>query len=60
MEGKFYALILQDSTKNGYSFIKREIKTGETNNGFVEILNQNSFNEQTQFLTKGAFNLIKD
>ncbi|MBK7682588.1 MAG: efflux RND transporter periplasmic adaptor subunit [Bacteroidetes bacterium] len=60
VEGKFYALVLQDSTKNGYSFIKREIKTGDTNNGFVEILNQNSFNEQTQFLTKGAFNLIKE
>lgn len=60
VEGKYYALVLQGTSNKGYSLVKKEIKAGETNNGFVEILNPNDFDDSTQFLAKGAFNLISE
>jgi len=60
IEGRYYALVLHDSSNEGYSLVKKEIKIGEMNNGFVEILNPNDFDDSTHFLIKGAFNLITE
>lgn len=60
LDGKYYALVLINKTKDGYSFIQKEIKPGESNTTYTEILNLQDFDANTQFLTKGAFNLIKD
>lgn len=60
VEERYYALELRDSSNNGYSLVKKEIKIGETNNGFVEILNTQDFEDSTQFLIKGVFNLITE
>ncbi|MFC2126833.1 efflux RND transporter periplasmic adaptor subunit [Bacteroidota bacterium] len=60
VEGKYFALVLQDNSTTGLSFQKREIKAGESSNGLVVILNHEDFNKNTQFLTKGAFNLITE
>lgn len=55
-----YVLVLENSSDEGYSFVKKEVKPGKSNKENIEILNASDFNENTQFLIKGAFNLIKD
>ncbi|MBD3630858.1 efflux RND transporter periplasmic adaptor subunit [Cyclobacterium sp.] len=60
IEGNFYALTLQNSPETGYSLIKREVKTGLSNNSHVEILDSPGLDETTKFLLNGTFNLIKE
>lgn len=60
VEGQYYVLVLNTTSADAYTFTKQEVHTGAANNGFVEILNMNDFNDTTQFLTKGAFNLITE
>ena len=50
LEEKYFVLIKKENQK----LEKREVTIGKTTNGFVEIIND----KDTQFLTKGAFNLI--
>lgn len=59
-EGKYYALVLTDTVNNQYTFTKKEIQTGATHESYTEILNANTFNANTQFLTNGGFNLITE
>jgi cobalt-zinc-cadmium efflux system membrane fusion protein len=59
-DGKYYALVLDGTTENSYSFIKKEVIKGESNNGFVEVLNAKDFKADSEFLIDGAFNLITD
>lgn len=60
VEEKYYVLAKINSSSNPYSFDKKEVKVGKSNNGFVEILNSSDFDEETEFLVKGAFNLINE
>lgn len=60
IDGQSFALVLESASNSGYTLVKKEIIVGETNNGFIEILNQTDFNDSTQFLIKGAFNLITE
>ncbi|MBI0400252.1 efflux RND transporter periplasmic adaptor subunit [Cyclobacterium marinum] len=60
MDGKYYVLILNKFSQDVYSFTKREVIIGLSNDGNVEILNHAEFSENTRFLVKGAFNLITD
>lgn len=60
IDGEFYVLILNNFSQDVYSFSKREVKTGLSNEGNVEILNHGDFSANTQFLVKGAFNLITE
>jgi cobalt-zinc-cadmium efflux system membrane fusion protein len=60
IDGKYYALVVQGNSNEDYSLEQTEISAGESNDGFVEILNPQDFNENTQFLVKGAFNLITE
>jgi cobalt-zinc-cadmium efflux system membrane fusion protein len=58
--GKYYVLSLENSSNTGYSFVKKEVKTGISNNERIEILNSQDFKENAEFLIKGAFNLIAE
>ncbi|MBC7524370.1 MAG: efflux RND transporter periplasmic adaptor subunit [Flavobacterium sp.] len=52
-EGKNYLFIAKD--KN--NFLMREVKTGNHENGFIEISNASNF-EGTKIVTKGAYTLL--
>lgn len=56
IENAFYALTKQDET----TYKKVPIAVGLSSNGFTQILNSNDFNDKTEFVTKGAFNLITE
>lgn len=60
VEGKYYVLVLQNKTDNEYIFTKKEVKTGLSNENQIEILNYQDFEENAEFLVKGAFNLITE
>ncbi len=60
IEGKYYVLMLEGALNDGYTFSKQEVKTGAANNGFVEIVNFQEFKDNTEFLVKGAFNIITE
>jgi cobalt-zinc-cadmium efflux system membrane fusion protein len=54
----YYVLILESKQGNDYKFKQIPVTLKENYEGFVALENSNAFNAQTQFLTKGAFNLI--
>lgn len=60
VDGKQYVLVVENASNTGYSFVRKEVKTGVSNNDYIEIVNVSDFKENTEFLIKGAFNLIKD
>jgi len=60
IENKSFVLIKTSATDNSYTFEQREVIVGKTSDGFVQILNAKDFTEGTEFLTKGAFNLMND
>ena len=56
IENDFFVLVKQNAT----SFKRKPVKIGVTDNGFVQIINAEDFDSNTEFLTKGAFNLITE
>ncbi len=60
IEGKYYVLVLQNTMDDGYTFVKKEVTTGLSNNSQVEILNPQDFKENTEFLIRGSFNLVTE
>jgi len=58
--GRFYVMVLQKSSESSYSFEKKEVITGASDSNQIEVLNFKDFPEGTQFLVKGAFNLITE
>lgn len=56
IENDFFVLVKQNAT----SFKRIPVKIGATDNGFVQIINADDFDSNTEFLTKGAFNLISE
>lgn len=56
IEKDFFVLVKQSAT----SFKRMPVKIGATDNGFVQIINADDFDSDTEFLTKGAFNLISE
>jgi|AntAceMinimDraft_11_1070367.scaffolds.fasta_scaffold01997_9 cobalt-zinc-cadmium efflux system membrane fusion protein len=56
IDNDFFVLVKEDTT----NFKRVLVKIGATNNGFIQILNTADFKPDTQFLTKGAFNLITE
>ncbi|MAD96813.1 MAG: efflux transporter periplasmic adaptor subunit [Flavobacteriaceae bacterium] len=46
--------------EKGTNFKRVLVKIGATNNGYIQIVNANDFKPDTEFLTKGAFNLITE
>lgn len=60
MDGKNMVLVLQEKTDSGFSFLQKEVLLGDTHDNQTEILNVQDFNGNTQFLVRGAFNLITE
>lgn len=56
IEKDFFVLVKQNAT----SFKIMPVKIGVSNNGYLQILNAGDFDPNTEFLTKGAFNLISE
>lgn len=56
----FFVLMKKESSNGTLYFERKEVRVGQTKNGFIEILNADTFTKQTVFLTKGAFNLIQE
>jgi cobalt-zinc-cadmium efflux system membrane fusion protein len=60
MGEKNYVLILKDTLTSTYTFEKREVKTGKSDDSWIEILNYRDFKQNSSLLTKGAFNLLTE
>lgn len=56
IDNDYFVLVKENDT----TFRKALVKIGTTNNGFIQILNADDFEPDSEFLTKGAYNLIKD
>lgn len=60
IDGKFYVLSLLEHDSSKFILQKTEVQTGQTAGGYTEILNAHTFPRGAKFLTKGAFQLIKE
>lgn len=60
IENKSFVLVKKMGTKDQLDFEKVEVKLGQTNKDFIEIINANDFDKNQQVLTNGAFNLIQE
>jgi membrane fusion protein, heavy metal efflux system len=56
IDNDYFVLVKKADT----TFKRVLVKIGTTNNGFTQILNTNEFDQNAEFLTKGAFNLITE
>ncbi len=56
IDNDFFVLVKEDNT----NFKRVLVKIGATNKGFTQILNASDFEPDTEFLIKGAFNLITE
>ncbi len=56
IENNFYVLVKEGET----TFKRKSVKVGASDNGYTQILNVDDFDGNATFLTKGAFNLIKE
>lgn len=53
-----YVLVLDKKENNIYSFSQKEVTVGTNYQGYSIIEDSDNFSATTQFLTKGAFNLV--
>ncbi len=56
IENAYFALIKQGET----TYKKVLVNIGESSNGFTQILNASDFPKDSEFITKGAFNMITE
>jgi len=56
IDNDYFVLVKENET----NFKRVLVKIGATNNGFVQIVNADDFKPDTEFLTKGVFNLITE
>ncbi len=56
----YYVLLKTDIDSQEHSFVKKLVKVGKRDSDYVEIVNAHDFNTGSQFLTKGAYNLIQE
>ena len=56
IDNDYFVLVKENET----NYKRVLVKIGATTNGFIQILNTDSFAPNTEFLTKGAFNLITE
>lgn len=57
-EGGKLLLVLEKHNEGGYFFKEKEIKTGETLNGFTQILNEKDFGITDSILFKGGYSIV--
>jgi len=55
----YYILVKRNSDTETITFEKKEVKVGQTENGFTQILNYGDLQGDVECLTAGAFNLIR-
>ena len=60
MLSKIKRSAISNNLKDSINFKRVLVKIGTTNNGFTQILNETDFEPNTEFLIKGAFNLITE
>lgn len=60
LDGNSYVLVLTNESNEGYSFERKEVETGSSYKGYIEIFNTKDFSDESKFLIKGAFNLITE
>ncbi len=60
LDDKFYVLLLKEKKDGKYIFEQKNIQIGDQDDKYTEILNADDFPREAQFLTNGAFALIKD
>lgn len=58
LDDKHYVLVYVGEKDNQFTFRRAEVKVGQYNNQWTEIINSAEFKSSDQFLVKGAFNLI--
>lgn len=56
IDNDYFVLVKENKT----NFKRVLVKIGASNNGFIQIVNAEDFDQNTEFLTKGAFNLITE
>lgn len=59
-DGEFSVLVLLENKNGSYIFDEKMVTIGSRRNSYVEILNAQDFEEKTEFLTKGTFELIQE
>ncbi len=57
-EGSSYVLKLRSETNGEFEFERIAVEPGRTFGGYTEILSEEGLGEDSQFLTKGAFDLL--
>lgn len=58
VDGVFYVLVLDRKEGETYFFNEQEVVVQENYDGFTVVENNGNLTNSTQFLTKGAFNLL--
>ena len=58
VDEKSYVLVLINTDENNYYFEQREVEINERFGGFKVIKNEGKFSSNTQFLTRGAYQLL--
>ncbi len=58
VDESYYVLVKRSNDSEKYIFEKREIKVGESVDGYTRILNTDDFGASDEILVNGAFNLI--
>ncbi|MFD0932886.1 efflux RND transporter periplasmic adaptor subunit [Psychroflexus salinarum] len=58
LDDKTYVLKLEEEKKEGFKFKKIEVETTAPQNGYKPILNSEMINANSQFLTKGVFDIV--
>ncbi|GFZ79547.1 hemolysin D [Aquaticitalea lipolytica] len=56
IDNDYFVLVKENDT----TYKRVLVKIGATNNGFIQIVNADDFDVNTEFLTKGAYNLITE
>ena len=57
-DGEYSVLVLSEQQNGNYKFEEHSVTVGSRRNSFVEILNAQDFEDDTQFLSNGAFELL--
>jgi cobalt-zinc-cadmium efflux system membrane fusion protein len=60
VENEYFVLVRENTHSDNFTFKKVKVLIDDEQNGYIPILNFQDFKIDTEFLTKGAFNLIRD
>ena len=59
-DGEFSVLVLLENKNGSYIFEEKMVTLGSRLNNYVEILNPSDFESNTEFLVKGAFEILSN